>query len=381
MGLRNAPSSFSALVEVLLRGISYKYVVAYIDDICCFSPTFESHLQHLREIFTRLRQANLKLKPSKCYFALKKIHFLGHVLQAEGVSPNPDKIESIKSYPVPQKVKDVRSFLGLVGFYRRMIPAFGSTAKPLYNLTKKDVPFLWSDECQKAFDQLKAVLTSDSVVAYPDFSKPFILSTDASTTAIAGVLSQQHESGIRPVAFCGRALSPAETRYSITEQELLAVVFSVQHFKVYLEGSPFELQTDHSALKWILTTKDLVSPRLTRWALFLQGFTFTVTHLKGKLNIVPDALSRRQYDYCETRADKAINEFPDVQAIQPCTESEEEAFSAMCNMFDDSQALFSQSNHTHPTGEQAEFCTLAERQVDHSPVTHNSQLARAHSPA
>ena len=147
-------------------------MATYIDDIIVFSHTFEQHLEHIREILERLRNAKLKLHPKKCLFAVKRVGFLGHILKPQGISPDPDKIEAIKNYPTPKKLKQVRGFLGLSGFYRRFISNYAQTAKPLYHLTKKDVPFQWTEECQVAFDSLKEALTSDSVLAFPDFQKP-----------------------------------------------------------------------------------------------------------------------------------------------------------------------------------------------------------------
>ena len=316
-GISGAPNSFQSLLDALLKGIQYKYVVAYIDDICCFSPTFESHVNHIESVFQRLRSANLKLKPSKCHFAVEKITFLGHVIQRDGVSPNPDKIKCIKDYPALQKVKHVRSFLGLIGFFRRFIPLFGQIAKPLYELTKKNVKFVWTEECENAFQTLKNRITEDTVLAYPDFTKTFILSCDASQTGIGSFLAQYDSNNkLRPIAYTSRAFTKSESNYTTTEQELLAVIYSFKHFQVYLEGTHFELHTDHAPLKWILGKKEL-SPRLARWALIIQGQSYTVKHIKGSLNVVPDALSRIPHTQPPTRTkpDEEIDAFPDLSAI------------------------------------------------------------------
>ena len=298
-GIKNAPATFQALMDTLLRGVQYKYVAAYIDDIILFSHTFEQHLAHIREVLERLRNAKLKLHPKKCLFAVKRVGFLGHILKPQGISPDPDKIEAIKDYPIPKKLKHVRGFLGLSGFYRRFISNFAHLAKPLYNLTKKDVPFNWTPDCQEAFDKLKAALTSESVLAFPDFQKPFVLATDASKTGIGACLSQVHDGQLKPVGFAGRGFTKAESNYTTTEQELLGVVFGIQHFRVYLTGNEFELHTDHSALRWILGLKE-PQGRLARWVTFLQQFQYKVSHVKGKDNVVPDALSRRPYDVTRT---------------------------------------------------------------------------------
>ena len=321
-GLKNAANSFQALMDVILRGIQYKYILGYIDDLIIFSSTFELHLQHLEEVFRRIRGAGLKFKASKAKFAVPQVTFLGHILSDKGISPNPDKASVIGSYPVPKKLKHLRSFIGMCGFYRKHIPNFGLIARPLYDLTKAGVQFVWSKECQEAFDRLKSELSSDNVLTYPNFQKRFILSTDASNVAIAAVLSQEDDHGVvRPVAYAGRSISSAERNYDTTQQELLAVVWGVNHFRVYLEGNEFDIYTDHSALQWILGQKQLQG-RLARWALSLQGYSYKVHHIKGKLNIVPYVLSRRPYDTTHTKADDAIANFPDVTAITTPEKSE-----------------------------------------------------------
>ena len=314
-GFRNAPAVFQSLMDNLLRGIAFKYVMVYIDDLCIFSPTFEKHLEHLREVFSRIRKAKLTLHPKKCQFAVKRVGYLGHILTPEGISPNPDKISAIHSYPVPRKVKDVRAFLGMAGYYRKFVSNYSSLAKPLYELTCKDTPFVWSDKCQTAFENIKKELLGDKILAFPNFNKTFHLATDASKTGLGACLSQYDEDQkLRPVGFAGRGFTKAEQNYNTTEQECLAIVWAVQHFRVYLEGAPFELKTDHSALKWLLATKQ-PQGRLARWILFLQQFQYTVSHIKGTRNVVPDVLSRRTYDYTSTPADEVIEKYPDLDSI------------------------------------------------------------------
>ena len=280
------------------------------------SQTFEDHLHHIEATFQRLRAANLKLKPSKCIFAVKEVEFLGHNLSCDGVSPSKDKVEAIKSFPIPKTVKQMRSWLGLSGFYRKFIPKYAEIAKPLYSLTKKNVPFNWNSECQSSFDKLKSNIIENAVLQYPDFGKPFILATDASDIAISGTLSQRDENGVlRPVSFAGRSLSDVETRYDTTSKEILAIIWSFTHFKVYLEGSKFQLYTDHAPLKFILGPKENLPSKLYRYALFMQGFEFDVHHIKGLKNIVPDVLSRRQYEANRTREDDVIDAYPDLSSL------------------------------------------------------------------
>ena len=309
-GLRNAAASFQALVDVMLKGIQNQYILAYIDDLLVFSKDFSTHITHLKELFQRLRNTGLKLKPAKCHFAVEKVQFLGHILTKDGIAPNTSKVDAIMSYPIPKKIKELRGFLGTTGFYRKFIQNYSLIAKPLYNLTKNDVKFQWSPECQTAFDKLKNALASYPVLMYPNFNERFVLATDGSKTAIAGCLSQRDSEGnLKPIAYAGRALTPAEQNYTTTEWELLAIVWSVQHFRVYLEHNEFDLYTDHSALQSLLKEKQL-SGRLARWCLCIQSFRYKVHHIKGKLNIVPDTLSRRSYDYTRTDADDVLDDFP-----------------------------------------------------------------------
>ena len=209
----------------------------------------------------------------------------------------------------------LRRFLGAVSFYRRFVKLFSQIARPLHQLTCKHEKFDWTPECQKAFDTLRKEVTSNAVLVYPNFQKEFILATDASTQSIGATLSQYDENNVlRPVCFPGRSLTKAEKAYSSCELEILAVTRAVNYFNVYLQGVHFELWTDNSALTWLLK-KTETTPRLARWALIVQGYDFTVKHIKGKHNVVPDALSRRDYPYSHTKEDDDLDAFPDLSCI------------------------------------------------------------------
>ena len=207
-----------------------------MDDIIVFSQTFEQHLKHLEDIFQRLREANLKLKPSKCIFVHKTVEFLGHVVSSKGVQPNPSKVDLIKSFLPPKNTKQVKQFLGLAGYYRRFINNFAQIATPLTTLLRKHVPYNWMQTCQEAFDTLKVCLTNPPILAFPDFTQPFDLYTDASGDAIGMILGQQQHGEDRVIAYSGRTLTKPEKNYTVTELEALAVIEGVKHFDCYLLG-------------------------------------------------------------------------------------------------------------------------------------------------
>ena len=293
-GLTNAPPQFQRLMARVLHGLEWKVCLIYIDDIIIFSRTFEEHLSRLSLVFDRLRQANLKLKPSKCHFAQSSVNFLGFVVSSKGILPDPDKISAVKSFPVPKSVKDVRSFLGLCNYYRRFVKDFAKIASPLNRLTRKDISFVWSPECETAFISLKDRLCSPPILSYPDFERPFHLYTDASQTALGYILSQTIEDREHVISYGGRELNVAEKRYSTTEREALAVVDGIKRYRPYLFGAKFLVHTDHGSLSWLMNVKDPTG-RLARWALQLQQYNFEIIHRPGSVNGNADALSRRTY--------------------------------------------------------------------------------------
>ena len=293
-GLCNAPSCFQRLMECVLRGLNWRIALIYLDDVLVYSRTFDEHLQHLRLVFDRFREAGLKLKPRKCFFGQKHVKFLGHVISPEGVQPDPAKIEAIKKYPVPRKVKDVRAFLGLANYYRKFVKDFAKIAGPLHELTKKGLKFQWTNECQAAFDLLKTALTQAPILAYPDFTLPFDLYVDASDDALGMVLGQIQNGREVVIAYSGRKLLPAEKNYGVTEREALAAVAGVKYFQPYLYGRKFTIYTDHNAVRWLMNIREPTG-RLARWALLLQQYDFEIVHRSGKSNGNADALSRREY--------------------------------------------------------------------------------------
>ena len=212
-----------------------------------------------------------------------------------GIEPMPEKCAAIQEFPTPKKVKHVRSFLGLAGYYRKFIKDFSKIAGPLIQLNKKDEPFLWTTECENAFQTLKEKLTSPPILAYPNYQDPYILQTDASGESIGMVLSQIQEDKERVIAFAGKRLTPAEKNYSTTEMEAVAVIEGLKHFDPYLRGSQVTIVTDHAARTWLLSQKE-PKGRIARWICYLQQFNYTIQHKSGKKHLNADALSRRPYD-------------------------------------------------------------------------------------
>ena len=309
-GLAGAPSTFQRLMDSLFRGQQFYYLLTFLDDLLCVSSTFTDHVEHLRKILQTLKEAGLKLSPQKVNIGQSQVMFLGHHLTREGYKPSSDNIQAIVTYPEPSTVKQIRQFIGMATFYRKFVRDFALIARPLYDLTKVDVPFQWGKSQQVAFDTLKDKLCSMPVLQYPSFSKVMRLETDASGLSIGSILSQPDDEGKNhPVAYAGRGLTPAEKNYDVTGRELLAVVWSYVHFRVYLEGREFELVTDHSALKYMMGLKN-PSPKYARWILLLQGAKYKLMIRPGKANSGPDALSRREYKYTKTDADDILNDFP-----------------------------------------------------------------------
>ena len=293
-GLCNAPATFQRAMQTVLAGIEWHDCFVYIDDILVASRTFEEHIQHLEQVFDRLRKANLRLKPRKCRFLCKEVSYLGHVISVEGVRPDPEKTEKVRCFPVPCDVTSVRQFLGLASYYRRFVQNFARIASPLRALLRKDSIFHWSPECSGAFNQLKDALISSPVLAFPKFGPgcEFILETDASYVGLGAILSQQQDDGtIHPIAYASRSLDQHEKNYGVTELETLGLVWAVRYFRPYLLGHCTTVYTDHSACLSLLN-HPRPSGKLARWAMTIQEMDLIIKHRSGKSNTNADALSR-----------------------------------------------------------------------------------------
>ncbi|KAE8668323.1 cytochrome P450 78A7-like [Hibiscus syriacus] len=287
-GLTNAPTTFCTLMNKVLQPFLDHFVVVYLDDIVVYSKTVEEHIEHLRRVFQVLRDNELYVKEEKCSFAQKEVPFLGHVVGGGKLQMDKDKIRAIDEWKPPTKVTELRAFLGLANYYRRFVKGYSKIATPLTELLKKDKVWEWSTKCQDAFKKLKEAMVNEPVLVLPDYTKPFVVFTDASDVAIGGVLMQEGH----PVAYESRKLNETEKRYSVHEKEMTAVVHCLRTWRHYLLGSKFVVFTDNVANSYFLTQKKL-SPKQARWQEFLAEFDFSLEYKPGKVNCVADGLSRR----------------------------------------------------------------------------------------
>lgn len=290
MGMKTSANCFSRAMTLAMTGLTHESCLIYLDDLCVFGSTLENHNQNLIKVLQRLRDLNLKLNPSKCKFLQKDILYLGHVVSANGIQPDPEKIKVIQNYPMPTTVKETKRFVAFANFYRKYIKGFADIAKPLNALTKKGVKFIWSEECQNSFETLKTALTNPPVLAFPNFDKnnQFVLKTDASNMALGAILCNSDD---RPVAYASRQLSKAEISYPVIQKELLSICFAVKKFRPYLWGRKFKILTDHRPLVYLFGMKD-PSSRLTKFRLELEQYDFIIEYIKGIHNLGPDALLR-----------------------------------------------------------------------------------------
>lgn len=301
-GLKTAPATFQRLINYVLRDHINKICVVYLDDILIFSTSFDEHIISIKKIFNTLRASNLKIQLNKCQFADYTTKFLGHVVSREGIKPDPSKISSIEKMKPPTNIKEIKQFLGMTGYYRKFIRDYAKVAYPMVRLLKRNALLDFQNiDFLNSFNNLKKLITSEPVLQPPDFNKKFILTTDASQFAIGSVLSQNSH----PICYASRTLSDHEIRYSTIEKEALALVWSVKHFRTYLYGRKFLIQTDHKPLIWLHNIKE-PNMKLQRWKILLNEYDFEITYIKGKDNTVADTLSRYFDTNNDNIADKVI---------------------------------------------------------------------------
>ncbi len=337
-GLTNAPGTFQRLMNYVLRSVIGKICLVYLDDIIVFSKSKEEHLTNLGYIFDLLKEADLKLGLSKCKFMCETVQYLGHVISASGITPDPEKIEILKNFKRPTSVVEIQSFLGLASYYRRFIQNFADIAHPLIELTKgkkqKDNrknkakrqvaeqttgndTFMWGNAEQTAFEQLRKCLTTPPIVAFPDFEKEFLIFTDASNYGIGAVLSQIQDGKEVVIAYSSRHLNAAERNYSAIEREALAIVYGIKRYRHYLQDDKFEIISDHRPLQWLEAHKDEKS-RLGRWAIELAAVKYKVTYKPGKEHANADFLSRIRVVNAEERVDFTDNIIEEQRKDETC---------------------------------------------------------------
>ena len=295
-GLAQAPAYFQLLMNKVLKGL--KFAMTYLDDIIIYSQDESQHLEHLEIVFSHLREAGLKMKRSKCDFFKSEIHYLGHLISPEGISPLPNKLDSIKHMPAPNSAKEIKQFLGLTGYYRKFVPRFADISRPLTTLTKKDAKFEWTSACQKSFELLKEALCGEPVLKYADTSRPYTLYTDASKYGWAGVLTQPHEETIdgkstttdHPVAFVSGLFRGSQLNWAALTKEAFAIYMSIKKLSFYLTDAQILLRSDHKPLEKFLL-KNMLNSKVNNWAMELEAFNIQFDCIKGSNNILADTLS------------------------------------------------------------------------------------------
>ena len=288
-GLTNAPAAFMDLMHRVFSEYLDRFIVIFVDDILVYSASEEEHEEHLRIMLETLWSHRLYAKFDKCEFWLREVHFLGHVISGSGVAVDPAKVEAVLSWEQPTSVAEVRSFLGLAGYYRRFIQDFAKIAAPLTRLTRQDTRFVWSEDCEQSFLELKTRLTSAPVLVLPSSSGGFVVYTDASRSGLGAVLMQH--GGV--VAYASRQLKKHEENYPTHDLELAAVVFALKLWRHYLYGEAFQIFTDHQSLQYIFTQRDL-NLRQCRWMEYLKDYDLTLSYHPRRANVVADALSRKR---------------------------------------------------------------------------------------
>lgn len=290
-GLCNSGATLCRLVDSVVGCDLEPNVFVYLDDIIIATDTIEKHFEILKTLANRLTNAGLTISPDKSRFCMKSLNYLGYIITDGGIEPDPEKTAAVHNYAQPQNIKDVRRLIGLAGWYRRFIPNFSLITAPLSEMTKKGRKFEWTIEAENALQTIKNVLISKPVLANADYSKPFIIQTDASDLGMGGILVQGEGSEERVIAYTSAKFSNAQRNYQTTERECLAVITAIEKFRPYIDGVKFTVVTDHASLQWLRNVKDPTG-RLCRWSLRLQPYDFDIVHRKGNQMVVADAFSR-----------------------------------------------------------------------------------------
>ena len=295
-GLAQAAAYFQLLLNKVLNGL--KFAMTYLDDIIIFSENESQHLEHLETVFSHLREAGLKMKWSKCDFFKIKIHYLGHLISREGISPLLNKLDCIQHMPAPKTAKEIKQVLGLSGYYRKFVPRFADISRPLTTLTKKDKKFRWTPVWQKSFYLLKETLCGQPVLKYADTSKPYTLYTDASKFGWAGVLTQSHTTVIdgkstttdHPITFVSGLFRGSQLNWAALMKEAFAIYMSVKKLSFYLTDVQILLRSDHKPLEKFLQ-KNTLNSKVNNWTMELEAFNIQFDYIKGSSNVLADTLS------------------------------------------------------------------------------------------
>ena len=311
-GVCNGPASFSRLVAVVLSGVPFDVAQAYLDDIIVSGRDFEDHVQNMQMVFSRLAQHGLKLSAAKCNLFRPEVEYLGHVVGREGIRPLNRNVKAITEYPRPETLKQLRSFNGMINYYRKFMRDSHDLMRPLYRATTGR-KLIWTDECEETFTAAKQALVEAPILSYPDFSDDckFVVTCDASAFGAGATLSQIQQGEEKVIAYAGTSFNEGQMRYSPTDRELAAIRFAVNHFKAFLYGRSYVIRTDHEPLIYLYHMKRY-DDRLHRTMEDLNIGFYELEYVPGKANVVADALSRARYPWKLEDDD-----------VRTCTEPEE----------------------------------------------------------
>ena len=296
-GLSQAPAYFQRLINKVIKGLPFAF--GYLDDVLIHSPDIETHLQHIRIFFQRLREADLKLKNSKCNYFKTHVQYLGHLVSGKGIRPLPEKLDNIKRMPAPTTPKEIKQFLDLVGYYRKFIPRFAYIARPMTNLTKQDIPFEWTVQCQAAIELLKEAIITSPILKYPDPNEGYTLFTDASKYAWARVLTQEYQYEKdgkeykinHPITFASGLFKGSQMNWAALTKESFAIYSSIKKLSYYLEDADIVLRSDHLPLKKFLQ-KNTLNSKVNNWAVEISPYRIKFEYIKGIKNTLADTMSR-----------------------------------------------------------------------------------------
>uniref|UniRef100_V5GSD8 RNA-directed DNA polymerase n=1 Tax=Anoplophora glabripennis TaxID=217634 RepID=V5GSD8_ANOGL len=322
-GLAGAPGTFQKLMVNVLEGYMHRFVKVYLDDVVVYSETQEEHQEHLAKVLERLAVHGLRCSAEKCQIATSQITYLGHVITEAKNLPQQEHLQRIQDFQAPRTIRELRKFMGTANWLRDYVPRFAELAAPLTDLLATKKKFAWGEAAQEAFDRVKEAMARPLELSRPDPNKPFCLQTDASSLGMAAVLFQEEENRRRIIAYASAKFTATERRYHINEQEVLAAVWAIKKYRMFLQDGPFRLYTDNRSLLWLKKYQD-ERAKLTRWALMLQGYQFEVVHVPGTRNELPDYLSRNPEQAMEEdQPTEDENQHPLLNQIQESTLYEE----------------------------------------------------------